>query len=40
LFIEPVQAFIPGLIVSFITFFAVNFFASRKLPTVPQSFKN
>ena len=33
LFIEPVQAFIPGLIVSFISFFVVNFFASRKLTT-------
>ena len=37
LFIEPVQAFIPGLIVSFISFFVVNFFASRKLTTSPQS---
>ena len=38
LFIDPIQAFIPGLIVSFITFFIVNFFASRKLPTTSQSF--
>ena len=37
LFIEPVQAFIPGLIVSFISFFVVNFFASRKLTTSSQS---
>lgn len=37
LFIEPIQAFIPGLIVSFITFFVVNFFASRKLTVVSQS---
>ncbi len=37
LFIEPVQAFIPGLIVSFITFFIVNAFVLRKLPTTPQA---
>jgi len=30
LFIDPIQAFIPGLIVSFITFFIVNFFTLRK----------
>ena len=31
LFISPVQAFIPGIIVSFITFLVVNYFARRNL---------
>ena len=30
LFIDPVQAFIPGLIVSFLTFFIVNAFAKKQ----------
>lgn len=36
LFIDPVQAFIPGLIVSFVTFFIVNAFVLRKLAKTPQ----
>jgi len=36
LFIDPIQAFIPGLIVSFITFFVVNYFVSRRLPADSQ----
>lgn len=31
LFIEPIQAFIPGLIVSFIVFFAVNYFSKNRI---------
>ncbi|MFH1173208.1 MAG: sodium:solute symporter family protein [bacterium] len=31
LFIDPVQAFIPGIITSFLAFFLVNFFARKKL---------
>ena len=36
LFIDPVQAFIPGLIISFITFIIVNAFVLRKLAKTPK----
>jgi len=39
LFISPVEAFIPGLIVSFITFFIVNYFAIRKQRLISSEVK-
>ena len=30
LFISPVEAFIPGILVSFISFFIINYFSSKK----------
>jgi SSS family solute:Na+ symporter len=35
LFIDPVQAFIPGIITSFISFFIINAFVRKKLEAVP-----